>query len=203
MWGAAGSPSTQTPPGSPPAACQDKATPCLQQGRRVIQGWPFYWLWWQIRPLERGGGQGCPSAPVFVHQLGLISSVLTVVHWFPLHVPRGFQTPSQSSSAPSPESSCLWTQAIFFSLFLSFSSPPASTPRLVQTVLTCGQGFSLQSTWSSSVPRAGVTDTWTTRVMGLVPHSSLNSSVLPARRICTLWAGQTPLFESRAAGPRG
>lgn len=42
--------------------------------------------------------------------------MLPVVHWFPLHVPRGFQTPLQNSSAPSPESSCLWTQAIFFFL---------------------------------------------------------------------------------------
>lgn len=31
------------------------------------------WLPWQIRALERGGGQGCPSAPLFVPQLGLIS----------------------------------------------------------------------------------------------------------------------------------
>lgn len=59
---------------------------------------------WQIRPLERGGGQGCPSAAVFVPQLGLISPVLTVVHWFPLHVPCRFQTPPQSSSGLSPES---------------------------------------------------------------------------------------------------
>lgn len=43
--------------------------------------------------------------------------MLTVVHWFPLHVPRGFQTPSQNSSALSLESSCLWTQAIFFPCF--------------------------------------------------------------------------------------
>ena len=102
--------------------------PRPQQRRSVIQGWPFSWLWWQIRPLERGGGQGCPSAPVFVHQLGLISNVFTVVHWFPLHVPHGFQTPSQNSSAPSPETSCLWSQAIFFPLFFPSHSPPFFFP---------------------------------------------------------------------------
>lgn len=123
MWDAASSPSARAPPESPPVACQDKATPRLQRRRSVIQGRPFSW---QIRPLERGGGQGCPSAPVFVHQLGLISRVLTLVHWFPLHVPRGFQTPLQNSSAPPPESSCLWTQAIFL---------PLPHPRIIQTVL--------------------------------------------------------------------
>jgi len=127
MWDAAGSPSAWTPPGSPPATCRDKARPHPQRQRSVIQGWPFSWLWWQIRPQERGGRQGCPSAPVFVHQLGLISSVLTVVHWFPLHVPRAFQTPSQNSSVLSPESSCLWTHAILgFSPFLP--PPPSFCP---------------------------------------------------------------------------
>lgn len=127
MWDAAGSPSARTPPRVPFSSMPGQATPRLQQRHLVIQGWPFSWLRWQIRPLKRGGGQGCPSAPVFVHQLGLISSVLTVVHWFPLHVPHGFQTPSQNSSVPSPESSCLWTQAIFFPPF-SFFSPPVFFP---------------------------------------------------------------------------
>lgn len=69
----------------------------------------------QIRALERGGGQGCPSAPGFVPQLGLISRVLPVLHWFPLHVLCGFQTPPQSSPGLSPESFCLWILAILFS----------------------------------------------------------------------------------------
>lgn len=60
--------------------------------------------------------------------------MLTVVHWFPLHVPCGFQTPLHNSSVPSPESSCLWIQAIcspppspFSPLFFSF--------RLIQSAL--------------------------------------------------------------------
>lgn len=141
MWDAAGSPSARTPPGSVPAACQDDATRRPQRQHSVIQGWPFSRLRWQIRPLERGGGQGCPSAPVFVHQLGLISSVLTVVHWFPLHVPHSFQTPLQNSSALSLESSCLWTQAISTHththppLPLFFPLPCFLLPQLVQTAL--------------------------------------------------------------------
>lgn len=67
----------------------------------------------------------------------------------------------------------------FFLIFLLFFFSP---PGLVQTVFTCGQGFSLQSTWSSSLPghRAGVTATWTIRVMELIPHSSLKSSIHPS-----------------------
>lgn len=45
----------------------------------------------------------------------------------------------------------------FFPLFFNFSFVFFHPPGLIQTVLTCGQGFSLQSTWSSSLPwhRAG------------------------------------------------
>lgn len=103
-----------------------------QQQPSVVQGWPFPGFPWQIRPLERGCGQGCPSALVFVPQLGLISPVLTVVHWFPLHVPRGLQTPPRSSSGLPPESLCLWILVILLpppflpSSFPMVFGPPGS-----------------------------------------------------------------------------
>lgn len=130
MWGAASSPHVDTPeslqehtrtrPPPPTAAALSGS------GMAVLP------LPWQIRPLERAGGQGCPSAPVFVPQLGLVSRVLTAVHWFPLHVPRGSQAPPQSSSALSPERLCLWILAILFSptfsslLFPNCFWPPGS-----------------------------------------------------------------------------
>lgn len=42
--------------------------------------------------------QGHLSAPRFVSQLGSTSSMLTALHWFPLHISQSFQSSSQSSS---------------------------------------------------------------------------------------------------------
>lgn len=109
-------------PGLSPGTYRDKATPATAAAALSCSGMAIPRLPRQIRPLERGGGQGCPSAPVFVPQLGLVSPVLTVVHWFPLHVPCGFQTPPRSSSGLSPER--FWILAILFPSHLFF--PPLS-----------------------------------------------------------------------------
>lgn len=98
-------------------------------------GMAIPWLPWQIRALERGGGQGCPSAPLFVPQLGLISpcSLWFIGFRFTFRVVSRHH--HRAALAVSRELLPLDSGHPFPLTFSSSSFPTVCAPQLVQAAL--------------------------------------------------------------------